>query len=50
MAQEMAQEHGREDLAKVLEPRYYHHVEEKALASLEMQLHQLMKEHAGRYV
>jgi hypothetical protein len=49
-AQEIAQENGREDLAKALVPRYYHYLEEKALASLEMQLHQLMREYAGRYV
>jgi hypothetical protein len=49
-AQEIALDYGRVDLAKLFEPRYYRHFEEKMLASIEMQLHQLMREYAGRYV
>ncbi|KAI9766034.1 MAG: hypothetical protein M1839_005264 [Geoglossum umbratile] len=47
---EIALDYGREDLAKLFEPRYYRHFEEKTLASIEMQLHQFMREYAGRYL
>jgi hypothetical protein len=47
---EIAKEHGREDLARVFESRFYRHLAANVLEVIEAKFHKLMREHAGKYV
>jgi hypothetical protein len=49
-ARQIAREHDREDLARLLEPRFYHHLAASMLEVIERKLHELMREYAGQYV